>query len=134
MASGFKEWQVVCDALASGRQAIILRKGGIHEGRAGFSFAEENFFLFPNRFHNQDQFVREGNVVAAPEWVAGDTVSITHYCEALWARTLTNWDEVAALEPIMFGPRRRSASASTWKARVWPAEASTSPWCGSARW
>ena len=54
MASGFKEWQVVCDALASGRQAIILRKGGIHEGRAGFSFAEENFFLFPNRFHNQD--------------------------------------------------------------------------------
>lgn len=81
---------MVCDALASGRQAIILRKGGIHEGRAGFSFAEENFFLFPNRFHNQDQFVREGNVVAAPEWVAGDTASITHYCEALWARTLTD--------------------------------------------
>ena len=99
MASGFKEWQVVCDALASGRQAIILRKGGIHEGRAGFSFAEENFFLFPTRFHNQDQFVREGNVVAAPEWVAGDAVSITHYCEALWAKTLTDWDQVAALEP-----------------------------------
>ena len=99
MASGFKEWQVVCDALASGRQAIILRKGGIHEGRAGFSFAEENFFLFPTRFHNQDQFVREGNVVAAPEWVAGDAVSITHYCEALWAKTLTDWDKVAALEP-----------------------------------
>jgi hypothetical protein len=100
MASGFKEWQVVCDALASGRQAIILRKGGIHEGRAGFSFAEENFFLFPTRFHNQDQFVREGSVVAKPEWAVGETVTITHHAEALWAKTLTDWEKVAALEPF----------------------------------
>jgi hypothetical protein len=100
MASGFKEWQVVCDALASGRQSIILRKGGIHEGRAGFSFAEESFFLFPTRFHNQDQFVREGTVATQPEWRIGETVSITHYCEALWAKTLTDWDKVAALEPF----------------------------------
>jgi hypothetical protein len=100
MASGFKEWQVVCDALASGRQAIILRKGGIHEGRAGFSFAEENFFLFPTRFHNQDQFVREGSVVAKPEWTVGETITITHHAEALWAKTLTDWEKVAALESL----------------------------------
>ena len=99
MASGFKEWQVVCDALASGKQTIILRKGGIHEGRSGFSFAEESFFLFPTRFHNQDQFVREGSVSKLPEWQAGETVGITHHCEALWAKTLTDWDQVAALEP-----------------------------------
>lgn len=100
MASGFKEWQVVCDALASGRQSLILRKGGIHEGRAGFVFAEESFFLFPTRFHNQDQFVREGVVAARPEWVPGETVRVTHWCEALWARTLTDWERVAALEPF----------------------------------
>jgi hypothetical protein len=99
MAAGFKEWQVVCDALASGRQAIILRKGGIHEGRAGFSFAEESFFLFPTRFHNQDQFVREGHVVPQPEWSPGETVAITHHAEAVWAKTLTSWPQVAALEP-----------------------------------
>jgi len=62
MAKAFKEWQVVCDALATGRQCIILRKGGIHEGRQGFSFAEEAFFLFPTRFHNQKDFVKEGEV------------------------------------------------------------------------
>lgn len=100
MANGFKEWQVVCDALASGRQSIILRKGGIHEGREGFSFAEESFFLFPTRFHNQDQFVKEGEVEKAPEWEAGDTVPITRHCEALWARTLTDWRRVAALAPF----------------------------------
>ena len=99
MANGFKEWQVVCDALASGRQSLILRKGGIHEGRAGFAFAEESFFLFPTRFHNQDQFVREGDVDPQPEWQEGEAVRIGHHCEALWAKTLTDWDQVAALEP-----------------------------------
>ncbi|GAA5482405.1 DUF1802 family protein [Haloferula sargassicola] len=97
MAKGFKEWQVVCDALASGRQAVILRKGGIHEGRAGFRFAEESFFLFPTRFHNQAQFVREGRTTVAPEWEVGETVRIDHFCEVPWARTVTAWDEVAAL-------------------------------------
>lgn len=100
MAKGFKEWQVVCDALASGRQSIILRKGGIHEGREGFSFGEELFYLFPTRFHNQTQFVREGSVDHAPEWEVGDEVSICHHGEAVWAKTLTDWDQVAALQDL----------------------------------
>ncbi len=97
---GFKEWQVVCDALASGRQAMILRKGGIHEGRAGFSFAHRSFFLFPTRFHAQPDQIREGTVDAEPEWQPGDSVEITHHAEALWAVTLTDWEKVAALEPF----------------------------------
>ncbi|MEI6605480.1 MAG: DUF1802 family protein [Verrucomicrobiota bacterium] len=97
---GFKEWQVVCDALASGRQAILLRKGGIHEGRHGFSFAHESFFLFPTRFHVQGAQVREGTVTPLPEWQVGDTVRITHHAEALWAITLTDWNKVAALAPF----------------------------------
>lgn len=97
---GFKEWQVVCDALASGRQSIILRKGGIHEGRHGFSFAHESFFLFPTRFHAQGDQVREGEVKVLPEWQPGDELQITHYAEASWAITLTDWSQVAALEPL----------------------------------
>lgn len=97
---GFKEWQVVCDALASGRQSIILRKGGIHEGRQGFSFAHESFFLFPTRFHAQGDQVREGDVKVMPEWQPGDRIRITHHAEALWAITLTDWEQVAALEPL----------------------------------
>lgn len=104
MANGFKEWEVVCEALASGRQSLILRKGGIHEGRAGFSFAEESFFLFPTRFHAQAEHVRVGAGGSPPgpkpEWQPGETVRITHHCEALWAVTLTDWGKVAALEPF----------------------------------
>lgn len=98
--SGFKEWQVVCDALASGRQAILLRKGGIHEGRQGFSFAHERFFLFPTRFHALADHVREGEVNVMPEWQPGDVIRITHHAEAVWAITLTDWQAVAALEPL----------------------------------
>jgi hypothetical protein len=97
---GFKEWQVVCDALASGRQSILLRKGGIHEGRQGFSFAHESFFLFPTRFHALAHQVREGSVTVLPEWQPGEMVTITHHAEAEWAITLTDWQQVAALEPL----------------------------------
>jgi hypothetical protein len=47
----FKEWAVVCAALGSGRQSIILRKGGIDEGRDGFRVEHNEFWLLPTRFH-----------------------------------------------------------------------------------
>lgn len=97
---GFKEWQVVCEALASGRQSILLRKGGIHEGRQGFSFAHDSFFLFPTRFHAIAEQVREGDVKGMPEWQPGDTIRITHHAVAEWAVTLTEWEKVAAMEPL----------------------------------
>lgn len=53
MSAGFKEWAVVCEALGSGRQSIILRKGGIAEGRSVFAFQHAEFFLFPTWVHQQ---------------------------------------------------------------------------------
>lgn len=99
MATAFKEWQVVCDALASGRQTILLRKGGIHEGREGFSFAHDSFFLFPTRFHAQLDQVREGNFQPEKEWEPGDLIEIHHHVNVLFAVTLENWEQVAQLLP-----------------------------------
>lgn len=99
MSIAFKEWQVVCDALASGRQSILLRKGGIHEGREGFSFAHQSFYLFPTKFHAQLSQVREGDFLPGKEWEIGDELEITHHAEALFAVTLYDWDKVAGLFP-----------------------------------
>jgi hypothetical protein len=99
-AVGFKEWQVVCDALASGRQSLILRKGGIHEGREGFSFEHGEFFLFPTRFHGQAGRVREGEPAGLPEWAEGETVELRHFAEVAWAGLLDDWARVQALEPF----------------------------------
>lgn len=95
----FKEWEVICDALASGRQSILLRKGGIHEGREGFSFAHDSFLLFPTKFHAQLDHVREGEFVPEREWQVGDEFEITHHARALFAITLTDWSQVEALFP-----------------------------------
>ncbi len=93
----FKEWDVVCKVLESGRQKIILRKGGIHEGRAGFSFAHEEFVLFPTRFHAQGDFVTVPDVVAQPEWEIDEEVVITTKVTVSKAVTLMHWEEVAKL-------------------------------------
>jgi hypothetical protein len=57
-SAGFKEWSSASDALGRGRQSVILGKGGIAEGRGGFSFRYREFFLFPTFFHEQIAKVR----------------------------------------------------------------------------
>lgn len=47
----FKEWAAVCAALGEGIQTLIIRKGGIHEGRDGFRVAHKEFWLFPTYVH-----------------------------------------------------------------------------------
>ena len=93
----FKEWDIVCKALEEGRQSLILRKGGIHEGREGFSFAHDEFVLFPTRFHAQGDYVKIPGVEAKPEWELGDKVVIESKVMVKRAVTLTDWNEVALL-------------------------------------
>ena len=62
----FKEWAVVCRALAEGRQALILRKGGIAETGGQFSPEHSRFWLYPTFAHEKPEGIK-------PE--AGDDVS-----------------------------------------------------------
>jgi hypothetical protein len=53
----FKEWAVIVDALGRGDQIIVLRKGGISEGRGGFQVEHPQFLFFPTLFHQQRKSV-----------------------------------------------------------------------------
>lgn len=57
MRTAFKEWAIVVDALGRGDQILILRKGGIAEGPAGFRVEHPRFLLFPTLFHQQRESV-----------------------------------------------------------------------------
>lgn len=57
MRMAFKEWTVVIDALGRGEQIVILRKGGLSEGRQGFVLDHSQFLLFPTLFHQQRESV-----------------------------------------------------------------------------
>ena len=67
MRTAFKEWAIVVDALGRGEQILILRKGGIAEGRGGFKPEHERFLLFPTLFHQQRESVLPAAVVIHPE-------------------------------------------------------------------
>jgi hypothetical protein len=49
----FKEWAVICQALSEGKQALILRKGGIAEHGGAFRVEQTRFWLYPTYVHQQ---------------------------------------------------------------------------------
>jgi hypothetical protein len=53
LSVAFKEWAVICRALAEGRQAIILRKGGVAENGGEFTVEHTRFWLLPTYVHQQ---------------------------------------------------------------------------------
>lgn len=96
-SAGFKEWSLACDALGSGRQSVILRKGGIAEGRGGFSFRHREFFLFPTFFHEQVAKVR---IAAADIPPPGNTIAIRWYAKVERALRINSLAIAEALAPL----------------------------------
>jgi len=97
-SAGFKEWAIVCEAMGRGEQSVIVRKGGIAEGRSGFAFRHSEFFLFPTFFHEQVDKVRlEG--VEIPRVLAGE-IEIRFFAKVIAATHVVSWEMAAALEPL----------------------------------
>ena len=53
-----KEWHAVTRALASGRQCVLLRKGGIHETEGVFQTEHTRFALFPTWLHQNVEWIK----------------------------------------------------------------------------
>lgn len=98
MAVAFKEWALVCEALGSGRQSVILRKGGIAEGRGGFGFDHEEFYLFPTWFHGQVDKVRIPEAVLPEQ--DPERVTIAHIASVEWAGRIADKDALHGLEDL----------------------------------
>jgi len=101
MRIALKEWAVVVDALERGEQDILLRKGGIAEGRGGFQPGHPRFWLFPTRFHQQKtQVIAPAQArfdVLEPTLPPEDLVRISSWAAVIASRRLNSLAEVAAL-------------------------------------
>lgn len=95
---GFKEWALVCEALGRGEQTVLLRKGGLAEGRDGFGFRHLEFFLFPTFFHEQVVKVRTPGA-EIPAARAGE-IEIRYFAKLEGQKEITSWPLAAALEPF----------------------------------
>jgi len=95
---GFKEWALVCEALGRGEQTVLLRKGGIAEGRDGFGFRHSEFFLFPTFFHEQVVKVRTAGA-QIPVAREGE-IEIRYFAKLEASKEITSRPTAAALEPF----------------------------------
>ncbi len=83
MKTAFKEWAVICRALGTGRQVLILRKGGIGEEAGTFRLEHRELLFFPTGFHQSPEKVlpeayRMLKEVDA-EQPRADQVTFSHY-------------------------------------------------------
>jgi hypothetical protein len=110
MFSAFKEWHPIVEALGSGEQLLILRKGGISENRGGFDAAHAGrFWLFPTQFHAQSEKTKPAAAhrffpasPAAKSDAAEGTVTLRYFADITHHAFLADWPAVAALDPHHF--------------------------------
>ena len=53
-----KEWSIVVEALGSGEQLLLVRKGGIREPRGAFQLKRREFLLYPTLEHQHEEAIR----------------------------------------------------------------------------
>jgi hypothetical protein len=78
LSIALKEWDTTCRALGSGRQILLLRKGGIYESAGGFEIENRQFLLFPTFLHQNPQMLKDDAIqwyekrAAEPEQITMD--------------------------------------------------------------
>jgi hypothetical protein len=96
--AAFKEWSVIVDALGRGAQILILRKGGISEGRGGFKMDHEKFLLFPTLFHQQREAViptaQARYDLIAPHFPPTDRLRLEYFAEVVDAKQIFSLGEL----------------------------------------
>ncbi len=103
LSIAFKEWAVICRALGDGRQALILRKGGIAESGGEFRPTHDRFLLEPTFFHEQHRtgikpdFLSLLDAAEASRPPTG-VIRLTHYAEVRSVRHITKLDRALALD------------------------------------
>ncbi len=95
----FKEWALVCEALGSGDQSLLLRKGGIAEGKKGFGFEHQEFFLFPTWFHGQLEKMKPSYAPAVIA-EAPEMLTLEYAATVEWSGFVTDREKITQLEAL----------------------------------
>ena len=85
--TALKEWSTVIGALGSGRQVILIRKGGIADPK--FGVEADRFYLYPTYYHQP---------AAAEE---PRTIPISHWCEAVRTWSIRDLELLYRLQPLV---------------------------------
>jgi CDP-diacylglycerol--glycerol-3-phosphate 3-phosphatidyltransferase len=101
----FKEWEAIVEALGQGVQIVILRKGGIAEGKQGFQAKHPRFWLFPTAYHQQWEKTKpdlQRYLAPTDARPATAPIALQYFAEVTDAVYLSSWDQVARLDDAHF--------------------------------
>ena len=99
----FKEWEAIVAALGQGAQILLLRKGGIAEGRAGFQARHDKFWLFPTGYHQQWEKTKpELRRFLLPTTEEPQEIVLNYFAEVTDALYLPQWEQVERLRDAHF--------------------------------
>ncbi|HYH67001.1 MAG TPA: DUF1802 family protein [Urbifossiella sp.] len=103
--AAFKEWAVICRALADGRQSVIIRKGGIAETVGEFRPEHDRFLLLPTHFHEQHRTGIKPDLLPLLDTAEADrapagTLRFTHVAVVTAVRKVTDLARVLALDGL----------------------------------
>ncbi len=102
-APAFKEWEAIVEALGQGAQILLLRKGGIAEGRAGFQAKHPKFWLFPTGYHQQWEKTKpELRRFVSPSEPDAKQITLNYFAEITDAIYLSSWEQVERLADTHF--------------------------------
>ena len=100
----FKEWAVICRALADGRQALVLRKGGIAEAGGTFQVEHTRFWLYPTYVHQQRAGIKPEAVPlleqAEAERPPAGMIRLSHFTEVAGVYQAQNLVAALALDEL----------------------------------
>lgn len=105
LAIAFKEWAVICRALAAGRQSLIVRKGGIAEANGVFIPEHSRFWLYPTHFHEQQQKGVKAAAMPLLEEAERDRpvpgkLRLTNFVEVAGVQFVNSLDRALALDDV----------------------------------
>lgn len=85
-APALKEWASAIKELESGRQILVMRKGGIVEETRHFELKSPAFYLYPTYEHQRKELIKPAEQLRVDESMAGwsphlQTIRLTAYAE-----------------------------------------------------
>ncbi len=102
--AAFKEWASIVEVLGKGEQALILRKGGIHEKGKKFDVAHEEFFLFPTFEHQKESDLKPEKADLFRKVLSdkppSDKLPLRFYCQVVDSFWISEERKLQALQAL----------------------------------
>jgi hypothetical protein len=123
-AIALKEWAVAIEALKTGKQIMLMRKGGIIEETSDFQLESKSFYLYPTYEHQKKHLLKDvyqGQLDEILEkWNTQDTsVQISTYAEVASDLEITSQQQLEKLLPYHIWTEYFAEERLKWK-RVQP--------------